>query len=383
MSALHWTQTDLRSQISTPPRSCRGWRNDEHHEAEHDPPGTHSGAPIRRVCRPLCCDADSQTPPQNLPIGIIDFYGLHKLSAAQLQGALTFKVGDRISRGSRPPSIEESMMRLMAIPGVRSAHPDFVCCADGAVIVFIGIDESGAAELKYREPPTGTVRLPAAVIKSEHEFEDDLGPAVLHGHSDEDDSSGESISSDPALRAVQQQFKISARDDRRQLLDVLRHSSDAHHRAVAALVLGYVRDKQAVVNDLVAAVTDPDDEVRNNAVRTLLVFASTVPTATRKVPRVPYEPFIALLNSPVWTDRNKASGALVQLSKSRDPVLFARLRSGSMPALVEMARWKSVAHASAALFILGRMAGYSDEATGKALKAGERERIIADALRTK
>jgi hypothetical protein len=150
---------------------------------------------------------------------------------------------------------------------------------------------------------------------------------------------------------------------------VLRHSSDPHHRAV--------------INDLVTAASDPDGEVRNNAVRTLLVFASTAPTGTRKVPQVPYEPFVALLNSPIWTDRNKASGALVQLSKSRDPVLFARLRSGSMPALVEMARWKSVAHASAALFILGRMAGYSDEATGKALMAGDREKIIGDALRTK
>jgi hypothetical protein len=163
----------------------------------------------------LCCDADGQAPPQSLPIGIIDFYDLHKLSAEQLQSALTFKAGDRISRGSRPPSIQESMVRLMAIPGVRNAHPDFVCCADGAVIVFIGIEESNTAELKYREPPQSTMRLPDTVIKSEHEFEDDLGPAILHGHSDEDDSTGESISSDPAMRAVQRQFKIFARDDRR------------------------------------------------------------------------------------------------------------------------------------------------------------------------
>jgi hypothetical protein len=43
-------------------------------------------------------------------------------------------------------------------------------------------------------------------------------------------------------------------------------------RALAAQVLGYVSDKQAVVGDLVQAMSDPFDDVRNNAMRALLVF---------------------------------------------------------------------------------------------------------------
>ena len=168
----------------------------------------------------LCCRAGAVTPPQTLPIGIIDFYGLHRLSSDPLRSILTFKVGDAISKGERPPAIHESMVRLMAIPGVRSAHPDVVCCVDGALVVFVGIEESGTVELQYRAPPKGSVRLTDAVIKAEQEFDSNLGPAILRGNGQEDDSTGEAISSDPTLRAFQQQFKAFAHDDRRQLLDV-------------------------------------------------------------------------------------------------------------------------------------------------------------------
>src|SRR5450432_4755983 len=127
-------------------------------------------------------------------------------------------------------------------------------------------------------------------------------------------------------------------------------------------------------------MTDPSDEVRNNAMRALLVFAQASPSAVRPATRVPVQPFIALLDSLVWTDRNKASDALDVLSKAREPQLLARLRSQAMTPLVEMARWKSEGHAMAAFMILGRIAGYSDEAAVAAWRRGEREPVIAAAL---
>ena len=96
--------------------------------------------------------------------------------------------------------------------------------------------------------------------------------------------------------------------------------------------------------------------------------------------RVPYEPFIALLNSPVWSDRNKASGALMVLSRDQNAELLTRLRREAIGPLVEMARWKSAGHALAAFIILGRIAGYSEEAARGAWNRGEREAVISAAL---
>jgi hypothetical protein len=150
---------------------------------------------------------------------------------------------------------------------------------------------------------------------------------------------------------------------------------------LAAQVLGYADDKQAVVDDLVHAMTDPSEAVRNNSMRALIVFGEMVPGANRRTPQIPHEPFIAFLHSPVWTDRNKASGALKALSARRNPKLLATLRKDALGPLVEMARWKSDGHARPSFVILGRIAGYSDDAAQAAWDRRERELVIAAALR--
>src|SRR6476661_1930971 len=66
---------------------------------------------------------------QPMQIGIIDFYGLGPISPHQVLEALTFKEGDEISFSSgRPPFLVESERRLAALPGVRSATVNPVCC---------------------------------------------------------------------------------------------------------------------------------------------------------------------------------------------------------------------------------------------------------------
>jgi hypothetical protein len=115
--------------------------------------------------------------------------------------------------------------------------------------------------------------------------------------------------------------------------------------------------------------------------RALWVFADMVPGASRSVPRIPFEPFLALLNSSVFSDRNKASAALMSLTARRDPELLARLRKESLASLIEMARWRSAGHAYAAFTILGRIAGYSDEALEGLWKGGDRESVIEAASR--
>src|SRR5262249_34396458 len=174
--------------------------------------------------------------------------------------------------------------------------------------------------------------------------------------------------------AIQERFAVFANRDEQNVRRVLRTSSDASHRALAAYVLGYVTGKQEVVPDLVRAMTDPSDEVRNNAGRTLWVFAD----GSRPV-RVPYEPFVTLLSSLVWSDRNKASVALVALSEKNDPQLLSSLRARAFGPLAEIARWKSEGHALPGFLLLSRIAGYSDDDARQFWAAGNREAVISRA----
>lgn len=58
---------------------------------------------------------------QELEIGIIDLYGLNRVSARQVREALTFAEGDVIAfgNGERPTFLTESKQRLTRSPGTR------------------------------------------------------------------------------------------------------------------------------------------------------------------------------------------------------------------------------------------------------------------------
>ena len=102
-----------------------------------------------------CALLSAQTP----RIGILDFYGLRKVSEARARKALGVKEGDPL-----PHSKGEVEERLEKLPGVVSAHLAAVCCERGDAILFVGIEEKGAAHFDYREPPQGDARLPDEIV---------------------------------------------------------------------------------------------------------------------------------------------------------------------------------------------------------------------------
>ena len=315
---------------------------------------------------------------QTMPIGIVDFYGLGGVPVDRLRAALTFQEGDTVSfAGTKEPAfIAASEARLMAVPGVRRARINLVCCDSGRAIAYVGIEGTGTREASFRGAPGGDARLPAAVARAGDEFLNALMLAVQRGDVAEDRSRGHALNHDPAMRALQDSFIVYARTGLPLLRRVLRTSSNAGDRALAAQILGYAPDKAAVVDDLVFGMGDPDQEVRNRSMRALLVIAEMKPGPGQSVPPIPATPFIALLNSPVWTDRNKASGALEALTRHRDPGLFRALRRQAIPPLVEIARWRSEGHALPGFLVLARLAGYSDQAALELWKRGDRETVI-------
>jgi len=101
-----------------------------------------------------------------LQIGIIDFYGLRKLSPQKARQALTFKEGDTVALLEPPAALHESEQRLEALRGVVHAKTNTVCCDDGKAIVYVGIQEKNAPVIQFREAPRGTERLPEDMVQA-------------------------------------------------------------------------------------------------------------------------------------------------------------------------------------------------------------------------
>src|SRR5262249_23683390 len=157
---------------------------------------------------------------------------------------------------------------------------------------------------------------------------------------------------DPDARRLQDAFAAYATDNLPLLREVLRTSAEPEHRAVAAAVIGYAPKKALVLNDLQYALQDPDDSVRANAVRALKAIA--VMAIKQKQPSLKVSPvwFVEMLNSISLNDRSQAAQALVVLTDQPNPAALEQIRTRALPALAEMARWRSLDYALPAFLLL-------------------------------
>jgi hypothetical protein len=327
-------------------------------------------------------------------VSIIDFYGLQTVTAQQIRPQLGFREGesgpfrlepdwrhDLLKLGlvitrSKLAGLEAGVVeaRLKRIPGVDNARITLVTGSDGTT-AFVGIAERNAPHSDYRPAPSGTLTLPKSMIDADQENIDALMTALTNGKSpDEDDSQGHALSSDPAMRAAEQKATQFAASNLAVVRDVLKNSSDAGQRATAAWVIGYAPDKRLILGDLLDAVRDPDENVRNNSTRALGVIAEFASEKPELGIHIDPTRFVDMLNSLMWVDRNKATMVLNGIGDSPDAV--SQMRQRALPSLVEMARWKD-SHSLDALLLLGRIAGIHDDEVQKAWDKGDRERIIA------
>jgi hypothetical protein len=317
---------------------------------------------------------------QDVRIGVVDFYGLRHVSENAARQAFGIPEGAMgIVDGMPVAALDAAVGRVRKVRGVRDARTEIVCCNEGRVIVFVGVEEDGAPTVVFRPAPRGDVRLANKILELNERLSVALEDAARRGTSSEDRSTGHALADDSSARAIQQQFIAYAARHRTQIREVTRRSSDSAHRALAAELLGYAPVTQSVVDDLMYATADSSSVVRNNATRALGVLASFASSRPDVKIHVSTAPFVALLNSPAWTDRNKAAMLLVELSRSRPPDLLACLRAGALDALIEMARWRSPGHANAPFWLLGRVAGLTDTAIDDAWKRHDPERLVAAA----
>ncbi len=316
--------------------------------------------------------AAAQTPPT---VGVIDFYGLNKLTQDRLRKSLGFHEGDPFPRSKA--AVEEA---LDSLPGVVESHLEAVCCDGTRMVLYVGIEERGAPHFDLREPPDGEVMLSPEIIALYRRFFDAFSEAVRRGSTAEDLTRGHALMADPLAREIQLQFPDVAAKNLPHLRDVLRNSSDDEQRAIAASLIGYAPKKDQVAADLQFALRDADPGVRSNAVRALVALA--VYARLHPDSGIQLEPtwFIEMLNSLSWSDRERALKALEILTDNRDPQMLGQLRQRALPALAEMSRWKTLEHALPAFILTGRIAGLTEQQIEDAWTRGDRESVIAAAI---
>lgn len=347
------------------------------------PSGAHARGLVLRILTLLftvvivAVTASAQEQPRR--IGSIDFYGHANLNLDQIKEALPLHVGDRFAGSSEIiDGIKKAVISVIGHPPTDVAP---VCCdPQGNFMIYIGLPGGSIKQTKYNRVPEGKTQLPAKIIDVYEQTMAASSAAVLRGATSEDNSQGYALStSDLDLRSKQLAARAYAIQHEGLIRTVLDTSSDAQQRIVAAHLLGYARQSSQQIAYLVRASQDPDETVRNNAMRALGLLAES---SAKVAARIPAGVFITMLSSGSWTDRNKAGWVLTALTKSRDPKLLARLRSEAWVALIEMARWRNAGHAYNARILLARIDGIEEERGEQLANADNADELI-NALRNR
>lgn len=304
-------------------------------------------------------------------VGSVDYYGLRKLAQNRVYKAVGVSAGDPI-----PPSKGDLEERLEKIPGVVAARVEAVCCDGAAGMLFVGIEERGAAHFALRTAPAGDAALPAEIVEQYTLLVRTIENAARRGSTAEDLTHGHPLMADPDARAIQEGFADFTAAHLPQVRDVLRNSADSEQRAMAATLVGYAPDKKAVVNDLEFAIQDPDEGVRASAMRALNAIAVLGIKQPQLEIQISPTWFVEMLNSIVLSDRTRATMALINLSDSRPAATLDLLRERALPSLVEMAQWNSLRYALPAYILLGRVGGLSEQQIQESWTKGDRAAMV-------
>lgn len=178
------------------------------------------------------------------------------------------------------------------------------------------VDKDLASTLPvYNPQPTGHYADPGHLIQAWNTYEGIAMPLYMTGKLSSNPMQCKEfhclgVFGTPVLKKYEAKFNREVPKFQTQLVQILKFDKDRNKRAAAALLLAHTSNESQLITWMVGAMNDPDENVRNNAVRVLGVMAMKDKHIT-----LPVDNFIKLLNSPVLTDRNKALTVLFGLAQ--------------------------------------------------------------------
>ena len=235
----------------------------------------------------------------------------------------------------------------------------------------------GSAKPARRALPSGPRRtaprgFPETSTKAGADFEQSFMAAAMRGEAEEDHfaRSHSLMKRSGHARNPGAPFRPSPTDICRFCGRCCASPDNDDHRALAAQVIAYAADKRAVVDHLPRRCgirRQRSGTTRCASWRSLRTSAREHPESNLSVPSMP---FVDLLNSiptaaigtsqrrPCW--RRPGAARLARI---------ADLRTRALESSIQTARWRSPGHAYMPFFILGRVAGMTEEAITAALGA--------------
>jgi len=338
----------------------------------------HKSSLLKIALLTLFAVASTASEIERKPLGEIDFFGYKGLNVAAIRAALPFREGELFppAKAKSPDDLKQQISeRIRQTIGREPTDVGFICCdAKQNWMVYIGLPGESYQSIAFNPPPTGETRLPKEAMRLGRDMDEAWERAMMKGHFTEDDSEGYALTNDPRARKAQLALRDYARRNETLILHVLTSSRDARDRSIAAQMLGYGRQSKEQIDALAQASLDPDVDVRNDSIRALEVLAGAKPSLAQMIPA---DPFIRLLHSGQWSDHNKASLLLMNLTKARNPAVLERLRKEALDPLLEMAHWRNAGHAEPALLVLGRIASIDEDTLNKLIETNHPEAIIA------
>jgi hypothetical protein len=314
-----------------------------------------------------------------VPVGIIGFFGTEGMDVEKARSVLPVHQGDEIPADPSPvfylhPELEKEIRgALKNALGQEPTDVQIFCCGKKwGYMIFIGLG-GVSSHVSTIAAPTGNTCLSEEAMRIFNAAEDAWTEAVHKGTAAEDNSRGYALFNDPNTRSKQMAMRQYAVHHERSIERALKSCGNVEQRRAAGLLLGYALKSKRQIAALVRAGHDPDAEVRNNAVRSLVVLARS---SSKTAFEIPAQGFIDLLNSGIYSDRNKALYLLETLTSTRDPELLRRLRSECLPSLIEMAKWQ-FPFSRPSLVMLGRIAGMDEARIHELMESGKGEDLIA------
>jgi hypothetical protein len=310
-------------------------------------------------------------------VGIVQVFGVQKLSSRKIESALAVKPGDRL------PHADEAEQRLDKISGVVSSNVEAVCCYAKAMVLYVGVEEKNAPHMPFHATPTSDLKLPSD-LWDKYGAVVEAAEASLHGrNADEDLTAGYSLMADPEGRQFQSELLPLVAANLAAIDNAIRNAADPEQRAAAAYLLQYAprtpREVKTMTDALQYAIQDPDSGVRTNAMialKAVLVGARLHPAQHIHVESTW---FVELMNSSIWSDRHNASLTLVTLTDKNNPAAIDLIRERALAAVCDMAGWQDLEHALPGFILAGRLAGLDQKQIDSAWLSGDREAVIREA----
>ncbi|CAM3702160.1 hypothetical protein LLO_2902 [Legionella longbeachae NSW150] len=125
-------------------------------------------------------------------------------------------------------------------------------------------------------------------------------------------------------------FRSFANKNKRQLMDIIRLSSNNEERGNAIFILAHLDDYRSTALFLFNYIDDESDLVRNNSLRVIGGILST-----HKVDHLPLEKILEALNYPLVTDRNKAAYVLYNIAHN-DATTHEQIITGAGNILINL-----------------------------------------------